>query len=55
MTDLKTTIAGIVIGIATIVKAFGGPEFNQGILDAIIAMGTMLAFYFAKDKGKEKI
>lgn len=47
--NLKTTVAGAIAGIAQLVKLFGF-EIPDGVLDAVTAIATMVAFYFAKDK-----
>ncbi len=51
MTDIKTTVAGAVAGIAQLAKIFG-LDIPAQVLDSITAVGVMIAFYFAKDKGK---
>jgi hypothetical protein len=49
--DWKTTVTGIVAGIAMILKAFGVavPEF---ILEIVIGVAVLLLGYFAKDRVK---
>lgn len=49
MINWKTTVSGIVLGIASVLKAFG-VDIPQGILDGIIAVAAIVLGFFAKDK-----
>ena len=45
----KTTIPGVIAGLAQIVKAFG-VDIDPAILDGISAIAIAALAYFAKDK-----
>lgn len=45
----KTTIPGVIAGLAQIVKAFG-VDIDPAILDGINAIAIAVLAYFAKDK-----
>jgi hypothetical protein len=51
--DWKTTVTGIVAGVATILKAFG-VECPPWILDVVIGLAVILLGYFAKDRLKKE-
>lgn len=49
ISDPKTTITGVVVGVSFVVRAFGLPVPDQ-VVDAVTATAMFFLGYFTKDK-----
>jgi putative Mn2+ efflux pump MntP len=52
--NYRTTISGIVMGIASLLQAFG-VGIPAGVLEVIIGLGAFAMGYFAKDAANKPV